>query len=158
MQTWERRTEWPLAVGAVFFLAAYAWPILEPDLASSWVGLCRGVTWIVWGAFGVDYLVRLTLARDRRRWFLRHLFDLVVLALPLLRPLRLLRLVVLLRFLNRSVASGLRGRVAIYVAAGSLLLAFVAALAVLDAERGNTGSNIVDFKDALWWSCTTMTT
>ncbi len=31
-QTWERRTEWPLAFAAVLFLGAYAWPIVDPDL------------------------------------------------------------------------------------------------------------------------------
>lgn len=158
MQAWEKRTEWPLAGAAVLFLGAYAWPILQPALGSPWVDLCRGVTWVVWIAFGLDYVVRLTLAPDRKRWFLHHILDLVIIALPLLRPLRLLRLVVLLRALNRTAAGGLRGRVAVYVAGGSVLLAFVAALAVLEAERGHTGSNIVDFKDALWWACTTMTT
>ena len=158
MQSWEKRTEWPLAFAAVVFLVAYAWPILQPDLGSSWVGLCKILTWLVWLAFALDYIVRLTLSENRGRWFVHHLFDLVVLALPLLRPLRLLRLVVLLRTLSRSAAGGLRGRVAIYVAGGSVLLALVAALAVLDAERGHSGSNIVDFKDALWWACTTMTT
>lgn len=34
----------------------------------------------------------------------------------------------------------------------------MASLAVLDAERGKTGSNINSVGDALWWSVTTMTT
>jgi voltage-gated potassium channel len=158
MPNWEKRTEWPLAIAAIVFLAAYAWPILQPDLAHGLVVLCRMLTWTVWGLFVVDYVVRLAQAEHRRRWFVRHLLDLVIIALPLLRPLRLLRLIVLLRALNRTAASGLRGRVAIYVAGGSLLLAFVAALAVLDAERGHEGANISDFQDAIWWAFTTMTT
>jgi hypothetical protein len=31
---WERRGEWPLAALAVAFLACYAWPILDEDLAT----------------------------------------------------------------------------------------------------------------------------
>jgi voltage-gated potassium channel len=37
-------------------------------------------------------------------------------------------------------------------------LRFVAALAALDAERGDPDANILDFGDALWWAITTMTT
>jgi voltage-gated potassium channel len=60
--------------------------------------------------------------------------------------------------LNRHAASGLRGKVAIYVIGGSSLLAFCAALAVLDAERRNHDASITDFGDAMWWAVTTMTT
>lgn len=158
MENWEKRTEWPLAGAAALFLVAYAWPILDPDLVAGMATGCRVVTWIVWGLFIVDYVARLWLAEDRGRWVAHHALDLVVIGLPLLRPLRLLRLVTLLRVLNRSATHGLRGRVAVYVAGGSLLLAFVAALAVLDAERGHPGANIQDFGDAVWWAVTTMTT
>jgi voltage-gated potassium channel len=79
-------------------------------------------------------------------------------ALPLLRPLRLLRLVVLLSVLNRYAGGSLRGRVAVYVAGSTSLVLFVASLAVLDAERGAKGATITTFGDALWWAMTTVTT
>ena len=82
----------------------------------------------------------------------------LVVALPLLRPLRLLRLVLLLRVLNRRATTGLRGRLAVYVAGGATLLAFCGALTVLDAERSNPEANITNFGDAIWWAATTMTT
>jgi voltage-gated potassium channel len=44
------------------------------------------------------------------------------------------------------------------VAGGASLLAFVAALAVLDVERSSPDANIGDFGDAIWWAVTTMTT
>ena len=50
------------------------------------------------------------------------------------------------------------GRVGIDVAGGASLLAFCAALAVLDAERSSPDANISDFGDAAWWAVTTMTT
>jgi voltage-gated potassium channel len=158
MTTWERRTEWPLMGAAALFLAAYAWPILEPDLSTTAHRACEVVTWVTWVLFVVDYLVRLLQSRDRSRFFTRHLLDLAVVALPLLRPLRLLRLVLLLRVLNREASVSLRGRVAIYVAGGATLLAFVGALAVLDAERHSSQANITDFPTAAWWAVTTMTT
>ena len=41
---------------------------------------------------------------------------------------------------------------------GALLLAFVGALAELNAERHAPGATIVNFGDAIWWATTTMTT
>jgi voltage-gated potassium channel len=70
----------------------------------------------------------------------------------------MLRLIPLLSVLNRRAQTGLRGRVAIYVAGGASLLAFVAALAVLDVERSSPDANISDFGDAIWWAVTTTTT
>jgi voltage-gated potassium channel len=150
--------EWVLAGLAVLFLAAYAWPILDPQLGQPSRTTCSVVIVAVWVAFGIDYLVRLALAQNRSRWFFHHLLDLIVLVVPIFRPLRLLRLITLVRVLNRSTASSFRGRVGMYVGSGSALLAVVAALAALDAERHSPDANISTFGDALWWACTTMTT
>ena len=158
MRRWERASELPLMIAAVVFLAAYAVPIVHPDLPRWLLDLCRSLSWITWGIFVVDILVRLFLAEERLRYLLRHWYDVLVLALPLLRPLRLLRLIPLLSVLNRRATIRLRGRVGIYVAGGASLLAFCAALAVLDAERSSPDANISDFGDAIWWAVTTMTT
>ena len=155
---WEKASNWPLMIAAVIFLAAYALPVLDPDLATWQLDLCRWLSWTTWGIFVVDLVVRLALADERLRYVGRHWYDLLVIVLPLLRPLRLLRLIPLLSVLNRRAQTGLRGRVAIYVAGGASLLAFVAALAVLDVERSSPDANISDFGDAIWWAVTTMTT
>ena len=155
---WERWTNWPLTAAAVVFLAAYAVPIIWPQLPPSVVGACLVASWATWVLFAVDLLIRVVLASDRRRYLLRNWLDLLVVALPLLRPLRLLRLVPLLRVLNRRATTGLRGRLAIYVAGGAALLAFCGALTVLDAERANPEANITTFGDAMWWAAATMTT
>jgi voltage-gated potassium channel len=155
---WEHATDWPLMVAAVVFLAAYALPILGPDLPALLLGLCRWLSWITWGIFVVDIVVRLALADERPRYLTQHWYDVLVIALPLLRPLRLLRLIPLLSVLNRRAKIRLRGRVAIYVAGGASLLAFCAALAVLDAERSSHDANITNFGDAIWWAISTMTT
>ena len=46
----------------------------------------------------------------------------------------------------------------IFTAKLASLLLFVAALAILDAERGAEGSNIESFGDALWWAVVTAST
>lgn len=155
---WEQRAEWPLLAAAMLFLAAYAAPIIKPDLPGDAV---RAAGWIVtgtWALFAVDFLIRLALAEHRWRFVRRHPLDLAVVALPLLRPLRLLRLLTLLSFVNRRARSSLRGQVIAYVVALTSLVLLLSSLAVLDAERGVDGANIDDFGDALWWSATTVTT
>ena len=52
----------------------------------------------------------------------------------------------------------LRGRVGLYVGFGSGIVAYVAALAALQAERYAEGASITSFGDAMWWALTTMTT
>ncbi|MDQ1554401.1 MAG: voltage-gated potassium channel [Microbacteriaceae bacterium] len=158
IRAWLNHTDWVLAGIAVLFLLAYAWPILQPELASSWKRVCAAVQFAAWLVFLLDYGLRLWAARDRRRYFTRHLLDLLIVALPALRPLRLLRLVVLFRVLNRRAAATLQGRVPLYVSISAGTLVVCAALAVLDAERYAPSSNIKTFGDALWWAIVTVTT
>lgn len=155
---WISDSEWVLAGVALVFLVAYAWPILQTDLARGWQRGCAVVQYAAWAVFLLDYAARLWAARDRRRYFRRHIIDLMIVALPALRPLRLLRLVVLFRVLNRKAAASLRGRVPLYVSISAATLVVCAALAVLDAERTAAGSNIKSFGDAVWWAVVTVTT
>lgn len=154
---WQKITEWPLTIAAVLFLAAYAWEIIA-QLDGTYETLAETVIQATWILFVVDYIVSLVLAENRARWFVRHLFDLLVVVLPMLRPLRLLRLVTFLSVLNRSLGSAIRGRVVVYVVGAASLAVFVAALAALDAERNAPGATITTFGDALWWAVVTITT
>jgi voltage-gated potassium channel len=157
LSAYERRTAWVLTAGAVLFLAVYAWPILDPHLPAGLVRTCSIANLTIWIAFGVDYLLRLVLAPSKRAFVRGHLLDLVVLVLPLLRPLRAVRVVTALARLNRTSVS-VRGRTTAYVFGAVTLLGFVSALAVLDAERHSESANIASFGDALWWAATTVTT
>jgi voltage-gated potassium channel len=158
LRGWLNSTDWLLAGVAVLFLLAYAWPILQPDLARGWKRACGAVEFAAWLVFLLDYGLRLWAARDRRQYFSKHLLDLVIVALPALRPLRLLRLVVLFRVLNRKAAASLQGRVPLYVSMSAATLVVCAALAVLDAERAAPDANITSFGNALWWAIVTVTT
>ena len=156
---WQRRTEWPLTAIALTFLVAYAVPILRPALSPDWRDAARVVTWLAWSCFGIDYVVRLALSESRWAFVRSHPVDLLAIILPVMRPLRLLRLVALLNVLNRHAGGdSLRGRVMVYVLGATTLVLFVASLAVLEAERGRPGSNIGTYSDALWWAMTTVTT
>ena len=116
------------------------------------------IDWVIWGLFFVDYFVRLCLATDRWHWFWRHLLDFAIITLPLLRPLRLLRMLVLIEVLQKAVGDAFRGRIVVYTASGVLLLIYTSALAVFDKERYLPGATINSFGKAIWWSITTVTT
>jgi voltage-gated potassium channel len=158
LERWERRTATPSILAALVFLAAYAWPILQPDLPGWASQACSATTWTVWAAFGVDLLVRLELAEDRWAFLKQNWLDVITLLLPMLRPLRPLRAVVALNVLGHHGRVFARGRVVTYVGTAVAAVGFVAAVAVLDAERANPEANIATFGDALWWAATTVTT
>ena len=143
---------------ALVFLAVYALPVLRPDLPGRWLVTCEIVTIVVWVLIGVDYLIRLGLSTDRGQFLRSHLFDLAVLVLPVLRPLRALRLVTALLVLNRRAEVWTRGRLAVYVGATTCLIVAVGGIAILDAERGSPNGNIDSYPQALWWGVVTITT
>ncbi|RSM77633.1 ion transporter [Kibdelosporangium aridum] len=158
LSNWERRTEWPLSALAVAFLVAYAWQVLHVS-APAGVHLGLEITlWVIWLVFAADYVTRLILAERKLRFIWRHMFDLLAVALPMVRQLRVLRIVTVLRVLNRRASTAFRGRVAIYVAMVTVLVSFAAAIAVLDAERANPDAGIDSFPKALWWTLTTIST
>lgn len=142
---------------ALAFLVAYVWPILDPRMDAGTRSFLEAVSWTVWAAFGADFAIRLALAEERGPYALRHWYDLALIVLPMFRPLRLLRLVALARVLDRAAADSFAGKTLVYVAGAATLATGLAAVAVLDAERGVRGANIHTFGDALWWATTTVT-
>jgi voltage-gated potassium channel len=98
------------------------------------------------------------LAPNRGHWFIHHLFDLIIVALPLMGPLLLLRLLILAGALQKAVGMAVRGRILLYTVSGVSLLIYVASLAILDFERGHPGATITSFGKALWWAIATVTT
>jgi voltage-gated potassium channel len=157
LQRWERHAEWPLAVAAVLFLVLFSRQVLAQPQGRE-AHIVWAVDWAIWGLFVVDYVVRLCLAGNRWHWFLRHFLDFAIVTLPLLRPLRLLRLLVLIEVLQKAVGDAFRGRIVVYTVSGVVLLIYTASLAVFDKERYLHGATINSFGKALWWSITTVTT
>jgi voltage-gated potassium channel len=157
LQRFERHTEWPLAAAAVVFLVLFSRQVLaEPHGREAHV--IWAINWVIWGLFFVDYFVRLGLATDRWHWFWRHLLDFAIITLPLLRPLRLLRMLVLIEVLQKAIGDAFRGRIVVYTVSGVMLLIYTASLAVFDKERYLHGATINSFGKAIWWSITTVTT
>ncbi len=158
LRRWEQATAYPLTALSVLFIAVYAAPILQPGLDPPLRRACEVANIVIWALFGLDYLIRLAVARRKGHFVRTHWFDLAVLLLPVLRPLRALRLVTALRVLHQRAEVWTRGRLALYVASTTVLLVCIAALAVLDAERGQPDATINSYPEALWWGVVTITT
>jgi voltage-gated potassium channel len=158
VEHWERRSEIPLVLLALAFLVAYAWPVIDPQLDADTVTVLTFISWTVWAAFAIDFSIRIAVADARLSYVRRHWYDVALIALPMLRPLRLLRLLALARILDRSASGSLAGTAVVYAAGTAVMAVGLGSLAVLDAERGEPKANITNFADALWWAGSTVTT
>lgn len=154
LEKWERISNIPLFALSAVFLFAYSWQIL----AQTHLTACFIAINVVWITYGIDYLVSFILAEHKWLWFRRNILLLLTLALPIFRPLRLLRLIPMLHIFNRSAGAATRGRITIYATSAISLLIYVAALAEYSAEHLAPGATITTFPLSLWWAFVTVTT
>ncbi|WP_157156960.1 potassium channel family protein [Diaminobutyricimonas sp. LJ205] len=155
LSRWQQLIEWPMVAAAVVFTALYAWVVIA-NLQPPADAIPRLILAIIWLIFAAEYIVCIVLARPRGEWFRTHLMNLAAVLVPILRPLLLLRLLRLIPSLRPEVGSAVRSRFAIYAVATSILLMFMGALAVLDAEQNAPTANITGFGDAAWWVAVTV--
>ena len=123
------------------------------------VAVTNLVQLVVWMLFALEFGVGLWQAPRRARFLASNWFQLLTLALPMLRPIRILRLLSVASIATKQLgtAASFRISVALRAAITAGLLWLIAGLAVTDAERGSGGS-IQHLSDGLWWALTTMTT
>lgn len=133
-------------------------PLYVRSLPAGTHGLLLTLNVAIWAAFAVDYGMRLRLAPDRRSFIRGHVPDLLAIVVPLLRPLRLLRLAGILGTASRRAGTRAQLRTTAYLVAAILVLLVVSGGLILDAEHDADGANITNAGDALWWAATTVTT
>jgi voltage-gated potassium channel len=125
--------------------------------------------WIIWGVFAAELSIRTYLSQRRLNYLARHWYDVLIVVLPFLRPLRIARSARALRLLRLARLAPVAVRVAIVatqilrrrslhlVLLSGMMLVFACAGIVLAFERDGGGS-IDDYGTALWWAMTTVTT
>ncbi|QYX80449.1 potassium channel family protein [Streptomyces akebiae] len=155
---WEQRTQRPLLGLALVFAVAYAVPIVRPDASADVKWWCEVAEWGVWGAFALDYLIRLFLTERRWEFVRSRWLDLAAVVLPVIQPLRLLRVVATLLLVGQRARMASQIKLTTYVGGAVVGLLMFGSLAVLSVERDAPGGNIDTLDDAVWWSFTTMTT
>ena len=168
-QRFERATDVPLLVLSVAMIPLLAIPAIV-DLPSGAASAFAVANAAIWMAFVADFVLRLALADHRLRFLRASWMDLLIIALPFLRPLRvassaralrLVRLGWLATALERAGRTGarflFRHRLhdALLAAAAGVL---VASGLVYFVESDAKGTNITTIGDSLWWAVTTVTT
>ncbi|MGN9756950.1 potassium channel family protein [Streptomyces sp. SD31] len=154
-----RHTEVALFGASLIFLASYAVRVLgHGHLPPAVLDLCLALTCAAWALFAVDYALCWRLSGQRLGFVRRHLLDTVVLVLPLLRPLRVVKLYEAVQRRHGRPRLSLHARVIVYAGLSTVLLGFTGALAVYQQERGAPGATMRSFGDAVWWTCSTLAT
>ncbi|RPK79504.1 MULTISPECIES: potassium channel family protein [Streptomyces] len=155
---WEQRTEVPLFIAGLVFLAGYAVWVLTPPEAQPWNGIALILVWSTWPLFLADYVTRLRLSGLGARFVRAHWLETLVLLLPLLRPLRMVQVYLAVQRRRDRPRMGLYARVMAFAGLTAVLLGFAASLAVYHLERTASDASIRTFGDAVWWACATLTT
>ncbi|NLP84658.1 two pore domain potassium channel family protein [Microbacterium sp. CFH 90308] len=155
--TWHQHTRTALMVASLLYLVAYSWRVIA-DLTGPVRMVATVVIFVTWAMFIVDYLVRLMLARQKWQWFRSHLSALAFALVPVLRLVRLLRVLTRVPGLRPSAGRVLRTQILVYGAGAAAILIYISSLAVLEVERHAPGATITTFGIALWWACVTVTT
>ena len=168
-ERFSRNLDGPMLVLTVLVIPLVAVPLiwhLPPNAART----VEILDYFVWAAFAFEYVGKLYLAPDRRQFVKRNIPDLIIVLVPLLRPLRLLRSVRLLRLLRLTrlvalvveslveVRAILKHRGLNYVLLIVSAVVLLCASVVLEFEKANPSANIKNYPDALWWAVTTITT
>jgi voltage-gated potassium channel len=155
---WVRATDWLLMILSLVFVFVLVAPLAFPHLTQDQLDAINTANIAIWVVFLVDYLVRLYLSPERWRFVRTHVVDLLVVAVPFLRPLRLLRLFAILAEFTRRTQRSLAGRATVMVFTVAGVIMTVCAVVVFNVERSDPSSNIKTFPDALWWAVSTVTT
>lgn len=138
--------------------------LLAPNIAEVDEELFGFATVTLWAIFAAEVVLLFGLAPSKRRMLREHWIDVLIVAAPFLRPLRIGRIArvaraggVLARTLKGVTEVVNRRGLQIY---GAFALAVIggASLLVYGLEKDVEGSNISGLGDALWWSIVTTTT
>lgn len=149
---WERRTDPFLLALAAAMVPLIVGPYVSElsDAVERWFLIGDIVIWVF---FAVDLAVRIWLAENRRRFLLAHWAEVLIVVVPVFRPLRLLRLLLLMprisEILKRRAVGG--------SLAAALIAIVLATIAVALIEQSG-GGQIGDWGTALWWALATITT
>ena len=152
----DQATELPMLVLALVF-AVVVMLLALAELPSDADQALEAVTWLIWGVFVFELLVKTYLAPDRRRYLVTHWADVLSVLVPALRPLRFLRLVVAGVRFWRNAEELLRHRAFSFLALTTLCAVVAAGVLVYAVERQGDGP-IQTLADAFWWAAATITT
>ncbi len=149
----ERITELPLLVLAFIMIPLLVGPLLW-DMSPGEESTFLILNYFIWALFAVDLIIKVAIAPRRPQYLRRHWLEVLVVAVPFFRPLRILRIII---FGSRAWV-GMRRLVNVdFLLVYGIGLVVIAATIVASVE-GGVMSSIHSFSDALWWAFETITT
>ena len=149
---------WTLTFLALAFLVAFSWPAFDPSPSANTLTTLNIVQWTSWLAFAGDLAWGFVKSLDKKKFVLSHPLEIIAVALPMLRPLRLLRLISFGSLVLEKVSIGKSVGITIKVILTTLFFGYIAAIQITIVERSSPSGNIKNFGDGLWWAFTTITT
>jgi voltage-gated potassium channel len=165
----ERWTEIPLLILSIAFIPTFLVPRLF-SVSNNTEDSLDTVSYVIWAMFAMDLISKTVIAPNRLAYLKRHWFDVVIVALPFIRPLsifrsvrgfqlfRLVRAVALLARMQHGFGQVLSRNGLRYILACAMVIVVVAAALVTTVEREASDTNIRTFSDGLWWAIVTVTT
>jgi voltage-gated potassium channel len=147
-----------LTVLALVYLAAFSYPAFVDQISTATQNRLEVVQWSTWVLFALDLFIGIWKSSDRKSYLKSHPLEIFSVALPFLRPLRLLRVVSFGALVIQKIAVGKQLAITFKVFLFSILIAYIAAVQITITERDVPTSNIKSFGDGLWWAVTTVTT
>jgi len=165
LERFGRATELPLLILALAIVPLLIVPIAI-DLGDPAERGIIATDWIIWALFACELGVRTYLAERRLNYLIRHWFDVLIVVLPFLRPLRVVRSARALRLARlgpfavramEDVRHVFQRRGLQYFLVVGIVAVFGAAGVMYLLEDGR-GGPINDYGTALWWAATTATT
>lgn len=143
---------------ALAFLVAFSWPAFDASPSPNTLSILNLIQWVSWLAFAGDLSWGFAKSRNKKKFLLSHPLEIIAVALPMLRPLRLLRLISFGSLVLEKVSIGKSVGITIKVIATTLFFGYIAAIQITIVERVSPSGNIKNFSDGLWWAFTTITT
>ena len=147
-----------LTVLALIYLATFSYPAFVTEISTSAQNKLEIIQWATWALFALDLVIGIWKASNKKAYLKSHPVEILSVALPFLRPLRLLRVVSFGALVIQKIAVGKHLAITFKVFLFSILIAYIAAVQITITEREVTTSNIKSFGDGLWWAVTTVTT
>jgi voltage-gated potassium channel len=143
---------------ALAFLFAYSYPAFNELVNDSTQAKLDLIQWVSWIAFALDLLFGVVRSKNKAQYLKNHPLEILAVALPFLRPLRLLRFVSFGTLVLERVNMGKSIGISLKVIATALFLTYLAGIEITMAERGQPESTINHVGDGFWWAITTLTT
>jgi voltage-gated potassium channel len=168
LERYESVAELPLLILALAMLPLIVLPLsieLDPSVEDAFFA----IDWVIWAAFAADLTFRTYLSERRGHYLATHWYDVIIVVVPFLRPLRVVRSVRILRLIRLSRAVGFAARTFTsarellahrgvgYVLAITGFIVFASAALIFAVEHDQNPA-LDDYGSAIWWAMATVTT